>query len=145
MQHGVKLAVELGCERPLVEHGQITGILPVLLGAQLALDPIVEGRAGQRIAHRHADVVGLAIAHHLQGLLDVRARLAGIAELQEKGHLNAGGVQAPAGLVDLLDGRAFLHGVQDLLRAGLGADPDDLAAGPPQRVDLPRAPAGRPG
>ena len=71
--------------------------------------------------------------------LDVVPGLARVAELQEEGDLDARALQQPRRLADLLDRRALLHRVEDRLRAGLGADPDRLAAGASQRLDLARA------
>ena len=68
--------------------------------------------------------------------LDVVPGLAGIAELQEEADVDAGRLEPPRRLADLLDRRALLHRVEDCLRARLRADPDGLAAGPPQRLDL---------
>src|SRR5882672_2046329 len=89
VQDTVQPAIETSTERAVVQHGQIVRVLPVLLAAQLVLHGGEKARAGQWIRHGHADVVGAAIAHHLQGLFNVLARLARIAELQEETNFDA--------------------------------------------------------
>src|SRR5262249_47819221 len=61
--------------------------------------------------------------------------LAGIAKLKEEGDLDAGGVEAPARLADVLDAGALVHRVEDLLRPGFRADPDRSRPGAPKRRD----------
>src|SRR5207248_6560578 len=110
------------------------GVLPVAFATELVLNGGVEAGAGQGVRHGHADVVRSAIAHHLEGALDVLAGFARIAELQEEADLDAGRVQPAGRLIDVVDLRALLHCVQDLLRAGFGANPDPLCTGPTQCV-----------
>ena len=78
---------------------------------------------------------GCAVADQPEGGRDVVARLARIAELQEEPDADARGVQPPRGLDRLLDLRSLVHRVEHALRAGLRADPHDLRAGAPKRVD----------
>src|SRR5207237_434462 len=63
------------------------------------------------------------------------ARLAGVAELEKEADLDSSLVEAAARLGNVLDPRAFVHCVEDLLRAGLGADPHGLRTGAAQRLD----------
>ncbi len=93
----------------------------------------MELRARQRIGDGHADVVGAAVAHHLQRGLDVVARLARVAELQEEADAHPGSVEPVGRASDLLHRCALLHRVEDALRAGLGPQPDDVGPGAGQR------------
>ena len=82
-------AIEVGGKGALKHHVQIVAIGPVLLGAELAGDHLVERRARQRIGDRDADIVGPRLAHQRDGLFDFRPGLAGIAELQKEAGADA--------------------------------------------------------
>ena len=117
MQHAVQPPIEGRAERAVVQHRQIVGILPVALAAQLVLNGGEEARAGQRVRHRHADVIRPTVAHHLECALNVLAGFAGVTKLQKEAHLDVGRVQPAGSLVDVLDVCAFFHRVEDPLRA----------------------------
>jgi hypothetical protein len=67
--------------------------------------------------------------------LNVLAGFTGVAELQKEAHLYAGCVQPSGGGVDVFDVRALLHSVENLLGAGLRADPHTLSTRATQGVD----------
>ena len=74
--------------RTIIQHRQVIGIPPVGRAPRSSFTRS-KRRAGQRIGHGHANIVGLAIVHHLQGQFDIRAGFAGIAKLQEKADTDA--------------------------------------------------------
>src|SRR5216683_4360729 len=135
VKHGVELAIERGAEGPVVHHGKVPGVDPVLLQAELLADGLVELGAGKRIGDRHADVVRPAIPNELERCRNVPASLTRVAELQEESDPNPGSMQSAAGLHRLLDAGSLVHGIEDRLGARLGADPDHLGAGTPQGID----------
>ena len=73
-------------------------------------------------------------SHHRDRLLDVLAALARVAELQEESDLDAMRPEQAAGVLDLLDACALFHGIQNSLRARLGADPGGAAPGRCERA-----------
>src|SRR3712207_2603226 len=69
------------------------------------------------------------------GVTGVQTCALPISELQKKARLYSRAMQRARDLIDLLHPRAFLHCVQNLLGARLGAHPHDQAACPLQRFD----------
>jgi hypothetical protein len=113
----MQLPVKCSAERTFVKHGQVAGIDPVSAFPQLLADGEVKLGSGERVGNRHADIIRQAIIHHLKGLLDILAGLPRIAKLEEEADLDPHVVQAPGRFVDLLYPGAFIHDVQDFLRA----------------------------
>src|SRR6185369_9512933 len=64
------------------------------------------------------------VLDELQGLQDVVARLRGIAEHDEEPDFDARLFRPTDGTADLLDFRALVHGVEDVLCTRFGAVPD---------------------
>src|ERR1035441_9207520 len=132
--------IEGGGESALEHHVQIVAVGPILLGAQLAGDHLVERRAGKRVRNRDADIVGPGIADQRDGLFDFGPGLAGVAELEEIAGPDVVAAQVVARLVDLPEARPFVHGVEHV--TGLHAHPDLVATGAAQgtgRVEIGRA------
>lgn len=125
----MKLAIELGAEWPLIEHGEIRTVSPVSAVTEFMLDGFIEGRARQGVTNADADVIGHQIAHHLEGKFNIFARFAGIAKLQEEGNFNAVSVKLAGGFVNLLDASTLLHGIENFLGAAFSANPDDFSTG----------------
>ena len=94
----------------------------------------MEAGIRQRIGDGDADIVGLSIANHADGGFDVFPLLAQVAELEEHAGADAVAAQVFARLANLFHANAFLHGVQNALRAGLRAHPYFDAACPCERL-----------
>ena len=114
------------------------------LSPSCALTRSWNGVPRQRVRDRDPDVVGPALAHHLQRERDVLPALARIPELQEEAHLDARIVKQPRRHRNLFHARSLLHRVEDPLRAGFGTHPDRPAAGGAKRGDGPRSDLVRP-
>src|SRR5260370_27793535 len=84
VKHGVELAIERGAEGPVVHHGKVPGVDPVLLQAELLANGLVELGAGERIGDRHADIVRPSIPNELQRCRNVPARLTRLPVLEKE-------------------------------------------------------------
>ena len=92
---------------------------------------------GQRVRDGDADVVGQRPPHEGARRLDLGGRpRPGSRTAGRTRTRDAARAQAASRLLDLLDPRPLLHGVEHRLRARLGAHPDGLAAGVAERLDL---------
>ena len=140
MQQIAHEPVEIGRVRAVKHHLEIVAFLPVTLVAELFLDQLVELGARQWIGHAHADVVGPRLVDQPARRQDVVEVLAEITELQEEPDANSLVAQhAGARAMFSPTRRALVHGVEDLLAAAFGADPDFTATGLTQRRGHARA------
>ena len=112
-----------------VHEIEIVALGPVGLVHQLRGHLVVERRPRERVGDRDPDLIGHEIEDHPDGLVDVLPGLAEIAELEEEGDPDTVALEQSGGLVDLLDGDTLVHGVDDVLRTGFGADPGGLETG----------------
>src|SRR5512135_1404182 len=122
-------AVERSGIRATIEHGQVLRVLPILFVAQLKLDALEETRSRQGVRNRNTDVIRHAVANHLQRAANVSPVLARVTKLQEETDLDVLVAEGAGGCIDVSYRVALLHGIQDLLGARLGAEPDGPAAG----------------
>ena len=118
---------------------EVVALVPVALLAELALHRVEELRARQRVRDADADVVGPRALQQVARRENVVELLAEIAEHQEEADADAFRAERAARLHDVVDAGALVHGVENLLAAALGADPDLAAAGVAKRRGHARA------
>src|SRR5438094_893701 len=130
----MQLAVKLSRVWAAIHHVEVGAVQPILFLTKLKFDVFKELCAGQRIRDRHTYVIGYALAHHAKCCFYVGATFARVSKLEEEGDLDARVMQAPRCRVNLLDTRAFVHGVENFLGAGFSAHPNNFATRLLQRL-----------
>ncbi len=115
MRDEVKRPVKIRNVRAAKHHGKVSAIYPVLFLLKVFLDPVVELRAGQGVGDRDADLIRLAILHHLEGPCNILTGFAGVTVLKKETDADTAFVQQRGRTVDLLDAGPFLHRIEDFL------------------------------